>query len=382
MHRPHSTSVHSPLPRLAVALLAALAFSCGYSQIVSRIAASGTPAAAPSPFPTTLIYPGTDAREASPDQAGNIWIATGSGARVVPITGQPMLSIDSDGGLPDDDVRCASGGTAGEALIGFGPQLQSGANQIDLLTLVGDAGSQAITEQPYIFDLTGEIVEANHIVFDPLRNQFWIGTNEGVSMLSAADDPIEHRHPVHPHGATLGLAVTPGGDVWDGDQFQLSKLNSGPQGDFDAAFNPVLQPWFQSEQDIAAVIVDGAGLIYAGSLDRGLARLDPNSLIVTVWSLAAGLPSLSVQSLALDPDGTVWVGTDTGLGRLNPSSGAWQTFRAPPLSPGSGLPSDDVLDVTIDTSQTPRRVIVTTGASQTTSPPGSPGAGVVVYSGS
>jgi streptogramin lyase len=361
-------------------LIAAAAAACGYSQLVSRIAATGTPATAPSAFPATLIYPGTDAREASPDQAGNIWIATASGARVVPVTGQAMLSIDSDAGLPDDDVRCATGGTEGEALIGFGPQLESGAHQIDLLTLIGDAGSQAISEQPFIFDLTGEIVEANHIVFDSARNQFWIGTNEGVSMLSAADDPIEHRHPVHPHGATLGLAVTPSGDVWDGDQFQLSKLNAAPQGDFDASFNPVLQPWAQSEQDIAAVIVDGAGLIYSGSLDRGLSRLDPTSLTVTVWSLAAGLPSLSVQSLALDPDGTIWVATDTGLGRLNPTNGTWQTFRAPPISPGSDLPSDDVVDVTVDTSQSPRRVIVTTGSSQTTVP-GSPGAGVVVYSG-
>jgi ligand-binding sensor domain-containing protein len=377
---PHSlaTALQNRLLRLAVALLAASGLSCGYSQLVSQIAATGAPATSPSPFAATLVYPGSDAREASPDQAGNIWVAAASGAYVIPINGQAMLNIDTDGGLPDDDVRCATGGTPGEALVGFGPQLQSGADQIDLLTLTGPDGGQAISEQPYIFDLTGEIVEANHIVYDSARNQFWIGTNEGVSMLSAAGDPIEHRHPVHPHGATLGLAVTPGGDVWDGDQFQLSKLNSGPQGDFDATFNPVLQPWVQSEQDIAAVIVDGAGLIYAGSLDRGLSRLDPNSLIATVWSLAAGLPSLSVQSLALDPDGTVWVATDTGLGRLTPATGSWQIFRQTSVSPGSELPSDDVLDVTIDNSQSPRRVIVTTGAAAD----GSSGGGVVVYSGS
>ena len=366
---PLSPSLRKQHRPLLWALIPLAAVSCGYSHTVSRIAAKGTPAAAPSPFSAAVLYPGTDAREASPDQAGNVWIATAAGVHVLPITGQAMASLDSDGGLPDDDVRCATGGTSGEALVGFGPQLQSGADQIDLLTLIGDAGNEAISQQPYLFDLTGEIVEANHIVFNSPRNQFWIGTNEGVSMLSAAGDPIEHRHPVHPHGATLGLAVTPGGDVWDGDQFQLSKLNSGPQGDFDATFDPVLQPWAQSEQDVAAVLVDGAGLIYSGSLDRGLSRLDPNSFIVTVWTLAVGLPSLSVQSLALDPDGTIWVATDSGLGRLNPTSGSWQTFHAPPVSPGSSLPSDDVLDVTIDSSQTPRRVIVTTAA------------GVVAYDG-
>ncbi|HUB10071.1 MAG TPA: two-component regulator propeller domain-containing protein [Myxococcales bacterium] len=341
--------------RSALAALLTLT-ACGYSHAVSRSPAAGTPATAPSSLSGTLLYPGTDAREASADQGGNVWIATANGVQVLPADGGSAIGYDSDAGLPDDDVRCATGGVPGQALVGFGPQLQSGADQIDLLTLSGGSVSGA----PKIFDITGEIVEANHIVYDAPRHQYWIGTNEGVSMLSAAGDAIEHRHPVHPHGATLGLAVTPGGDVWDGDQFQLSKLNSGPQGDFDATFDPVLQPWVQSGQDIAAVLVDGSGDIWAGSLDRGLAQLDPNAFTVQVWTLAAGLPSLSVQSLALDADGTLWVATDTGLGRLNPTSGSWTVFRAPPIVPGSSLPSDDVIDVTIDSSQSPRRVIVTT----------------------
>ena len=79
-------------------------------------------------------------------------------------------------------------------------------------------------------------------------------------------------------------------------------------------------------------MLDGAGRITRGSLDRGLARLDPKSFTVTVWSAAAGLPSLSVQSLALDADGTIRVATDTGLVWLTPSTGSWQLFRAPPGS--------------------------------------------------
>ncbi|MHB8416831.1 MAG: ligand-binding sensor domain-containing protein [Myxococcales bacterium] len=338
------------LPPTLMALAA-----CGYSHTVARSAASGSPAAALSPLPAVLLYAGTDAREASPDQGGNVWIATASGVLVLPADGGAAVGYDGDAGLPDDDVRCVTGGVAGQALVGFGTQLQYGVPQIDLLTLSGASVSGA----PKIFNLTGEIVEANHIAYDAARRQYWIGTNEGVSMLSAAGDAIEHRHPVHPHGATLGLAVTPAGDVWDGDQFQLSRLNAGP-GDFDATFDPVLQPWVQSGQDISAVLVDGAGDIWAGSLDRGLAELAPATFTVQLWTLAAGLPSLSVQALALDGDGTIWVATDSGLGRLDPSSGSWTLFRAPPAAPASALPSDDVIDVTIDASQIPRRVIVTT----------------------
>src|SRR5271170_2872387 len=89
--------------RLVAGLLAAVAFSCGYSQLVSQVPATGTPAAGPSPFSATIVYPGTDAREASADQAGNIWVATASGVHVFPISGQAPLTIDTDAGLPDDD---------------------------------------------------------------------------------------------------------------------------------------------------------------------------------------------------------------------------------------------------------------------------------------
>ncbi len=343
---------------LAGALALALA-ACGYPHAVTRTLATGTPASGPSPFPTALLYSGNDAREASADLAGNVWIATATGVRAVTPAGQ-TLSLDQDGGLPDDDVRCAAGGRAGEALVGFGPQLASGTFQIDLLAL----GGGTITGAPKAFVLTGEIVQANHAAYDPARNQFWIGTNEGVSLLSAAGDAIEHRHPVHPHGMTLGVAITPGGDVWDGDQFQLSRLNAGPAADFDATFDPILQPFAPAEQDIDSVLVDGAGDVWAGSLVRGLARLDPKAFTVDVWTLAAGLPSLSVQSIALDPDGTLWVATDSGLGRLDPSTGTWRLYTAPPpgTPPASGLPSDDVIDVTVDPSQSPRRVIVTTAS--------------------
>jgi len=65
-----------------------------------------------------------------------------------------------------------------------------------------------------------------------------------------------------------------------------------------------------------------------------------------------------VQSVAVDPDGSVWVATaDAGLARLDPATGAWRSYRA-----SLGLPSDEVREVTIDWGRTPRRVLITTAA--------------------
>ncbi len=352
-------------------LAMALAAGCGYPHSVTRTAASGSPPAGPSPFSSTALYAGSDAREASTDQGGNVWIATTGGVKVVLADGG-TLSYGTADGLVQSAVACATGGLPGTALVGFPPpaDLTKTSPQIEFLQLSGGK----VVGSPKTFALTGEIVQANHAAYDSKRNQYWIGTNEGVALYDAAGDAIEHRHPVHPHGLTLGVAITPSGDVWDADQFQLSRLNAGPAADFDATFDPILQPFPENEQDLSAAAVDAAGGVWVGSLVRGVARLDPQAFAVTTYGVASGLPSLAVQSLALDPDGTVWVATgDSGLARLDPSSGAWTSYRASspagPSGPPSGLPSDDVVDVTVDTSHSPRRVVVTTGA------------GVVAYAG-
>ena len=95
-----------------------------------------------------------------------------------------------------------------------------------------------------------------------------------------------------------------------------------------------------------------------GSLAYGLARVDVSNYTANIWSAAAGLPSLAVQSVAVDPDGSVWVATaDAGLARLDPKTGIWQTHRA-----SAGFPSDEVREVTIDRARSPRRVVITTAA--------------------
>jgi ligand-binding sensor domain-containing protein len=347
----------------ALIVLLALA-ACGRYHSLRYLGATGLTAIAPTPIAPVSIYAGTDAREASADLAGNVWIATAAGARAV-TTGGAILSYRAADGLVDDDVRAAAGGRAGSALVGFGTQGVPGQGgnppQTEFLTI--HAG--VIRGEPHRFGLTGEIVVTNHAEYDSGRDQYWIGTNEGVSIFTAAGDLVEHRHPVHPHGMTLGVAIAPSGDVWDADQFQLSRLNAGPNADFLASFDPVLQPFETADQLLSSVALDAAGLVYVGSLAYGLARIDLSAWSATIWSAAAGLPSLRVQSVAIDPDGSIWVGTDAGLGRLDPRSGAWQIHRA-----SAGLPSDDIREVTIDRSHSPRRVVITTGD------------GVVVYAGS
>jgi ligand-binding sensor domain-containing protein len=282
-----------------------------------------------------------------------VWVQLASGG--------PLAQFSTaNSALTFDDVRTIAGGPGGQALAGFTAQGVPGATNnppaLNYLTLnEGSPASASIAA--YSFNLTNEIVQANHAVYDPLRDQFWIGTNEGVSLLDSSFDVIEHRHPVHPHGFSNGVAITPGGNVWDGDEFQLSQLNAGPQADFAATFDPVVQPFPLVQQNCSSVSLDASGNVWVGSESQGLALLNPNALTSQLWDQSSGLPSLAVQAVAVEPDGSVWVGTlDRGLGRLTPDGGTWQTYRAT-----SGLLSDEVRSLFVVAGY-PRLLVLTTGA--------------------
>ncbi len=352
--------------RAAFTVAFAAVAACSYFHPVTRTAATGAAATAPSPIAVVPLYDGGDAREASADLAGNLWIATGNGVWVQPAAGGQLLHFGTaNSGLTFDDVRTIAGGKGGQALAGFTaqglPDQSGNPPALNYLTL---SGAAAATIEPYGFNLTNEIIQANHAAYDPLRDQFWIGTNEGVSLFDSSRDVLEHRHPVHPHGLANGVAITPGGDVWDGDEFQLSRLNAGPQADFTATFDPVVQPFALVQQTCSAVALDAQGRVWVGSATQGLARVDASALTSEVWDPSAGLPSLLVQAVAVDPDGSVWVGTaDRGLGRLTPATGAWQVFHA-----STGLGSDEVRSLFVLPGD-PRLLLITTGA------------GVVAYAG-
>jgi diguanylate cyclase (GGDEF)-like protein len=84
---------------------------------------------------------------------------------------------------------------------------------------------------------------------------------------------------------------------------------------------------------------------------RGLDRLSAANLDIARIALPPELvphgQPLRVRALTESPDGMVWVGTDSGLGRLDPRSGRWRVYRKIPGDPGS-LPGNRVQSLLID----------------------------------
>jgi ligand-binding sensor domain-containing protein len=96
---------------------------------------------------------------------------------------------------------------------------------------------------------------------------------------------------------------------------------------------------------VLAVAVGPSGILWAGTADKGVARLVPGGGFKRTLTSFDGLPSDRVQSLYVHGD-SVWVGTSGGVALFteNPASGQVALRRSDnEASTGGALVSDDVL---------------------------------------
>lgn len=87
--------------------------------------------------------------------------------------------------------------------------------------------------------------------------------------------------------------------------------------------------------EVNTLYEDEAGIIWIGTVDRGLARLDPRTNGISYLTTRNGLPSNWVESIISDTKGNVWIGTHQGLCRYNPKTKAIRNFDQ-----SDGLPSN------------------------------------------
>ena len=71
---------------------------------------------------------------------------------------------------------------------------------------------------------------------------------------------------------------------------------------------------------------DPEGIIWIGSAEGGLNRLDPNTNVFTYFTTREGLPSNQVNSIIGDERGNLWLGTSQGLCRFNPTTHTCRNF--------------------------------------------------------
>ncbi|MGB5048932.1 MAG: ATP-binding protein, partial [Caldilineaceae bacterium] len=165
--------------------------------------------------------------------------------------------------------------------------------------------------------------------------RLWLAINQQGLVGMEADRTTVHVYPgvrarqftPEQPGSDLmsALAVAPDGGLWIGFRNGAVSRRDPESGLFrHFNFSPGT-PGAPSPAWVEQMFIDAAGIVWMATQD-GLYRLDPTSEAVTRYGVAAGLPAARLFSIQQSADGALWLGSQKGLARFDPATGGLVTF--------------------------------------------------------
>ncbi|KPF48912.1 hypothetical protein IP87_16145 [beta proteobacterium AAP121] len=192
------------------------------------------------------------------------------------------------------------------------------------------------------------------VLLEDSAGRLWVGTNRhGVLVRDSDDAPwraVMETQPVDPGQSlrsyrVLSMVEARPGEVWAGTQGRGIVAIDAGTGRTRRLSHQALQPDTLPDNHVRAMYRDDAGLVWVATYG-GLARMDPHAeavLNITPGGLddAAERPNIGYASILAHSDGRIWVGTQAhGVEILDPDSGQRQALRPDGRSPASALPPD------------------------------------------
>ncbi|HEX2568484.1 MAG TPA: hypothetical protein VH877_02920 [Polyangia bacterium] len=333
-------------------------------------------------LPVRAVY-----RDVGADRGGGIWAVTSTAVYYWPSPGaQPFTYTQTSAGLArsNTNYRFASvaGGLAGHAYVG---NLGAIGDHLVVNPTTGAVVQVENMVVPYFprpeyqEHLTRVTAGVRMLVdFDGTYNgTLYNGGVHGVTAWHGVNAPCgcyqfeEHVHFIPESGCdstvpsagcwggdARGLAISPQGDLWIGDEHFVALLpqrSLGPDTGLFEFFSVGLDVFPSANDEVMALATDPAGGVWVASYGQGLAYLAPETYQPSYYDRSRQLPQNRVTAVAVDPlDGSVWVGTDYG-GIARKQGDVWRYYTWQ-----SGLPSDGITAIFIDRYASPRRVLIAT----------------------
>lgn len=252
----------------------------------------------------------------SVDGDGNVWGATSLGlVRFEPELAR-VTTWTTAQGLLADSVTAVLAASDGTIWVGH---IADSTQQGERVMVEGDTLTvlQAIdyTESTEITS----VVRLGEQPWGKGLGDVWMGTNEGLCLWDAdVHVYAEHAHPTHPHGYSEGVTFTPEGDIWNGDQYQLSRWRYSNDGDLSPSADlfETIPLWpVELKEAISILDLDADGVdVWVASGGFGVARVTPGTEAATSVVELFAEPT-SATAIRADGDGNVWIGTPAGLWR-------------------------------------------------------------------
>ena len=237
---------------------------------------------------------------------------------VLPIA-EPALSShaivsDAQGGywLPTDNI----------GLLNWQPE----RHEARRYPLVSASGS--VLPDPYMNDAS---LDAS--------GRLWVACSLGLATISPGESQLKLLDVEWPSGAAstgdvLGVSVTRDGKLWLGTAQGLVGFDPTSHK-AQRYINDANDPRSLSDNLVITTHIAADGSLWAGT-QAGLnhASFDGGTLRMHRYSLADGLPDQTINAIVHDPDGTIWVGTNRGIARLDTGHDRFVALGA-----GDGVPA-------------------------------------------
>ena len=266
--------------------------------------------------------PGNAIQNLSAGAAGRVWASTAS------------ESIELDRDSVRLESRSAGSRAPGEATA-LSVQLSDGGwARANATTLTIGRSGRKDAQLSAGRELQGTRIQR---LFADRRGALWIGTNAGLARY--ANGKLEFLPLTDPlaHSSILALMEDREGDLWVGTETDGLHILR------DQRFHVTGSREGMSTDAASTVVEDTAGKLWVGTNGGGLnvIREDAPGGMARIYAVHDALLSDVILSLAVAPNGDLWVGTPDGLNRLR--GGAVDAFTS-----ADGLPDDFIRSLLAD----------------------------------
>ena len=194
------------------------------------------------------------------------------------------------------------------------------------LALAGTAVAGEHARVRHFHDVGGTAIPRGVVasVLQDRQGQVWVGTGDGLVRFDGQRFRPMERDGVPPAQRNLGwvraLLATRDGRVWIGTESRgLARWDPATGRVHDI---PGRRPGDAAQPQILALAEAADGAVWVGLLGGGLQRVDAATGAVQAFRRSDGadgaLPDDRVLALLADADGTLWLGTGSGLARRGP----------------------------------------------------------------
>ncbi|MDF9795450.1 signal transduction histidine kinase/ligand-binding sensor domain-containing protein/DNA-binding response OmpR family regulator [Catalinimonas alkaloidigena] len=169
-------------------------------------------------------------------------------------------------------------------------------------------------------------------VYDILASQngdIWMGFSGGLARLDQQTNTFTTYLPNY----TVNTEDTINATVY---QKGHNRLEPNTQASISNIVQLTSSQKFLNYKIVHALYEDPEGIIWAGTKQGGLNRLDPKTNTFTNFTMKDGLPSNHIVSIIGDEGGNLWLGTTNGISRFNPKTKEFRNFDV-----NDGLPANE-----------------------------------------